>query len=544
MINRLRAAWRAFWGSTSADEPKTGAAVASKPVGSMSWARAALGREPTYEFDPMPGGVRVEYTMPRDLPGVRPATLPQEGDGTNGTVTLAMDSGYKEQLATDSGDPTAWAGLNMGAGFVGPGLAFLGFPFLAELQQITEYRTPCESLATEMTRKWGKLKNSGKKDLTEKITEITQCMDEMQVRERFRWGAYITETFGRSHLFVSIKDQDDDRSRQLPLTEIAKGSLVGFRTVEPYWVTPYSWNATHPERPDFYKPSSWFVLGRKTHATRMLTFIFREVPDLLKPAYSFSGISMTQLMMPYVNRWLRTAKSVNDLINIFSIVTLSTDLQTLLQSDLTGQSNKGLLARLRAFTQTRDNRGIMAINKGTEELAMQNVPLGSLDKLQAQAQEHMATPARMSLLKFFGITPSGLNATAEPEINAQNDYVHAMQEHGFNAHMKVVLILIQQHLYGPTGVEKDLTWEWLNLYEPNGREKAEIRKADADRDGAYIEKNVISPDEVRNRLRMDPESGYDGLEGDAPEPQEWNGGPEPAPGEEEDDEPPSKEKDK
>jgi phage-related protein (TIGR01555 family) len=499
-----------------------------EPRNAWAWTKAALGKEST-GFDPIPGGTRVEYAMPEDLPGVRPAKMPAEGDGNNGTVVLAMDAGGKEQLATDDAfgaTPAAW-GFGQSAA-IGPGLAFLGFPYLAELQQITEYRTPCESLATEMTRKWGKLKNMGKGDLKVKIKEITQCMEEMKVRERFRWGAYIEEAFGRSHLYVSVQGQDDDRNRQLPLTEISKGSLLGFRTVEPYWVTPYAWNATHPEREDFYKPSSWFVLGRKTHATRMLTFIFREVPDLLKPAYSFSGVSMTQLMMPYVNRWLRTAKNVNDLINIFSIVTLSTDLAQMLQQPL--NSPKGILGRVMAFTQTRDNRGMMLINKGTEELTTQNVPLGSLDKLQAQAQEHMATPARMSLLKFFGITPSGLNATAEPEVNAQNDYVHSMQEHGFNANMKVVLILVQMHLYGK--VEADLVWEWLNLYEPNGKEKAEIRKADADRDSVYIEKNVISPDEVRNRLRMDPESGYDGLEGDAPEPQEWNGGPEPAPGEE------------
>jgi uncharacterized protein len=498
--------------ATRLDPPK---AVALKPTPAWGWHKAGLGKEDT-GFDPLPGGVRQEYRLPEDLPGVRPAKMPTEADG----VVLAMDSGYKEQLALDSMDPPAAWGFQGG---IGPGLAFLGFPYLAELQQITEYRTPCESLATEMTRRWGKLKNVGKTNLTEKIKEITHCVDDMKVRERFRWGAYMTESFGRSHIYVSIKDQDDDGSRQLPLTEIKKGSLLGFRTVEPYWVTPYAWNATHPERPDFYKPSSWFVLGRKTHSTRLLTFIFREVPDLLKPAYSFGGIAMPQLEMPYANRWFRTAKSVNDLINIFSIVTLSTDLQSLLQADIAGNSSKGLFARLKAFTQTRDNRGVMAINKATEELSMQNVPLGTLDKLQAQAQEHLATPARMSLLKFFGITPSGLNATAQPEIDAQNDYVHSMQEHGFNANMKLVLMLVQMHLYG--AVEPDLVWEWLNLYEPNGKEKAEIRKADADRDSAYIEKNVISPDEVRNRLRMDPESGYDGLEGDAPEPQEWSDDP-------------------
>src|SRR5262249_32137724 len=150
--------------------------------------------------------------------------------------------------------------------------------------------------------------------------------------------------------------------------------------------------------------------------------------------------------MPYVNRWLRTAKNVNDLINIFSIVTLATDLQNMLQQPV--DSPKSLIARMKAFTQTRDNRGAMLINKGTEELTTQNVPLGSLDKLQAQAQEHMATPARRPLIKMFGITPTGLNATAEPELNVDNDYVHSKQELGFTSHMRVVIILVQMHLYG------------------------------------------------------------------------------------------------
>lgn len=489
-----------------------------KPANSWGWHKAGLGKEST-GFDPLPGGVRVEYSLPEDLPGVRPTKMPRESQSEgDGGVVLAMDSGYKEQLATDApGEPAAWG---FSGGSIGPGLAFLGYPYLAELQQITEYRMPCESLAQEMTRRWGKLKNTGKTDLTKKIVEITKAIDDFKVRDHFRWAAYMTESFGRSHLFVSVKDQDDDHKRQLPLQEIAKGSLLGFRSVEPYWVTPYAWNATHPERPDFYKPSSWFVLGRKTHATRLLTFIFREVPDLLKPAYSFGGISMTQLEMPYVNRWLRTAKNVNDLINIFSIVTLSTDLAAMLQAPI--DSPKSLLNRVKAFTQTRDNRGMMIINKGTEELTTQNVPLSSLDKLQAQAQEHMAAPARRPLIKMFGITPTGLNATAEPELRVDNDYVHAMQESGFTRHMQIVLKLIQMHLYGT--IEDDLAWEWLNLYEPSGKEKAEIRKSDTDRDTALIEKNVVSPDEVRNRLRLDPESGYDGLEGDAPEPQEWSGG--------------------
>jgi hypothetical protein len=183
------------------------------------------------------------------------------------------------------------------------------------------------------------------------------------------------------------------------------------------------------------------------------------------------------------------------------------------------------MKRIQGFTQARDNRGMMLINKGTEELSVTDVSLGSLDKLQAQAQEHMATPARMPLIAFFGITPSGLNATSEGEFQARNKYVKGMQEQGFGKHIERVLHLVQMDLYGE--VDDDLVWEWLPLYEPTGKEIGEIRKADADRDSVYIAANVVSPDEIRDKLRDDPESGYNGLEGDAPPPQEYPDGDDP-----------------
>jgi phage-related protein (TIGR01555 family) len=488
-------------------QPAPTVAKALDDLDAHPWARA---------YRALAGGelARVEYKMPELLPGVRPVKMPPKGDGTGGTALLAMDSGYEEPLAFDNatGQPAAWG---FGAGLAGgPGLAFLGFPYLAELEQITEYRTPAEALSNEMTRRWVELVNLGKDEgKKEKIKEIEARMKELKVCERFREAALKTEWFGRAHLAINIKGEDDDRTRQLPLTEIKKGTLLSFVCIEPYWMTPYSWNSTHPSRPDFYKPQSWFELGKKTHASRSCTFIFREVPDLLKPAYDFAGISIVQLMIPYVTRWLRTAKNVNDLINIFSIVTLATDLQSFLQKP------EEFLKRLQVFTQTRDNRGMMVTQKDKEELSMQNVPLGSLDKLQAQAQEHMATPARMTLIDFFGITPSGLSVTAEPELKARNKYVSGMQTLGFSPNFQRVLELVQMDLYGK--VDDEITFKWVALDEPTGKELGEIRKADADRDKVYLDGNVISPDEIRDKLRKDPESGYNGLEGDAPKPQEW-----------------------
>lgn len=509
-IPKLWARVRGLWHRTPTPTPAQ--VIAQQVIEPLrGWSQSILGRLAAGDT-PEP----TKLVMPELLKGVRGTIYATKEEAKAAGVTLCLDAGIEEELAKDSAGntPAAW-GFNAVA--ASPGLTYLGAPYLAELAQISEYRIPAESLSTEMTRTWGHLvSKSSDPKADDKIKDITADIEKFNLRDLFRQAALKTEWFGRGHLYISVEGQDDDRNRQLPLEELKVGALQGFTCIEPYWLTPYSWNSTHPERPDFYKPQSWYVLGRKTHASRLLTFIFREVPDLLKPAYDFGGISITQLMLPYVQRWLRTAKSVNDLINIFSIVTLATDLQTLLQ--VPADDEKGLLARLQGFTQARDNKGAMLVNKDTEELKIQNVPLSGLDKLQAQSQEHMATPGRMPLIKFFGIVPAGLGSgKAEGEFQAWFDYVHALQELGYRPNLKVALDYIQMNRYGK--VDDDLVWEWNSLWEPTPKEEAEIRKADSERDGAYLDRQVITQDEVRDKLRNDPESGYNGLQGKAPDPE-------------------------
>ena len=75
---------------------------------------------------------------------------------------------------------------------------------------------------------------------------------------------------------------------------------------------------------DWYKPSNWFVMGKGISATRLLTFVGREVPDILKPAYSFGGLALSQMCRPYVENWINTRQAVADIVKAYSIFVLST----------------------------------------------------------------------------------------------------------------------------------------------------------------------------------------------------------------------------
>lgn len=468
--------------------------------------------------------VHREFKAPALMPGVVPTTLPTD-DPANLGAFVALDSEFVA--------PT-YAYANQ----FHCGLGFPGYAYLAELSQRSEYRAPSETIASEMTREFCKLVAKGKgtkgtkdmdgdgdKDKNDKIEQLIEAMEEFKVREMFGKVAELDGQFGRGQIYIDIDygSRNQDETDQLPLVvdaaTIKKGSLKGFKVIEPIWTTPFTYNATDPRQQDFYKPKAWFVLGKRVHASRLLTFIMREVPDILKPAYNFGGLSMTQLMESSVFRWLRTSNSVSDLIHNFSVMVLKTDMTDI----LSGKPDKpgGLLDRAALFIQNRDNQGLTILDKDKEDLGAVNVPLASLDKLQAQSQEHQAAPCHIPLVKLLGVTPTGLNASSEGEIKVFYDFVRACQQKFFNENLNIVLQILQLHLFGE--IDDAISFEWVSLTAPTVKELSEIRKANADTDAVYITNGVISPDEVRAKVNADPDSGYSNLSGDAPNPPDVEG---------------------
>lgn len=390
------------------------------------------------------------------------------------------------------------------------GTGFIGYPRLAELAQISEYRSVSETTANEMTRQWIEIKSVGEEDNSEAIKQIEECYERLNVRDVFRKAIETDGLFGRGQILVQIKDHDGKLANPLLLTEktIAKGSLKALVNIEPMWTTPAPYNAIDPTLPDFYKPKAWYVMAQEIHASRLFTLISRPVPDMLKPAYNFGGVSMTQLMMPYVERWLRTVDSISDLLHSFSLSGIKTDMSAILSGSDDGDTN--IMLRAELYNRLRDNRGLMLLSKDEEEFFQFNTPLSGLDALLAQSQEQMAAPSHTPLVKLLGITPSGLNASTEGEIDVYYDHIRAMQENLLRDPLDKLLKLVQLHLFGK--VNDNITFDFVPLQQMSETELSTIRKSDTDRDVAYIQAGVVSAEEVRGRLASEPDSGYNGID--------------------------------
>ena len=482
---RARKGAKARWAAKP--EPKTRIGMSE----GMAMARSKAAEKPAAP----------RFMPPTIMPGVVP-----KGE----TPAIAMD--YNPGVY-DFANNMAW-----GTSYFTP---FPGYPYLAGLATRAEYRNFADTLSSEITREWIRFKGASDTDGngeaeqdTIRIAQLEQAVKDYNLKDVFKLAAAQDCFFGRAQITINIKGAD----RKLPLVlspkTIKKGTLEGFTCVEAMWTTPSAYNANDPTAPDFYKPREWFLLGQQVHASRIMTIITRPLPDMLKPAYNFSGMSLSQLAEPYVHNWLRTRQSVSDLINNFSITALKTNMGQVLQGQCDGSD---VFARADLFTLTRSNRGLMLLDKESEELDQVNTPLSGLHELQAQSLEQMCTVSRMPAVILTGVSPSGLNASSEGEIRVFYDWISSQQNAFWRHPLEVCIKVIMLDLWGE--IDDTITFEFNPLWQVSAKEESEIRNNNATSAATYIDRGVLSAEEVRENLAADPNSGYSGIDvSDVPEP--------------------------
>lgn len=438
------------------------------------------------------------FTLPEPPPGVIPADKQSE--------KIAQDDALSDYMS-----------FGVNASGLSSGIQWLGYAFLSELAQRPEYRVISETYAKEMTRKWISFETTGDDDKTEKIKEIEEEFRLFGIRDHFRECIMLDGLMGIGHLYIDIDGVKDKRDElELPLIadkrKIKKGEFRGLIRVEPIWTYPATYNANDPLRNDFFRPQSWYVMAKKVHKSRLLTMVSREVPDFIKPIYSFGGLSLTQMSMPYVNNWLETRQSVNQIIDAFSVMVICTNLS----ATLNGGATDMLYARAEMFNNMRSNRGLFMIDKETEDFKNVSASLASLDLLQAQSQEHMASVSQIPLVKLLGVTPSGLNASSDGEIRTFYDNINAIQEAIMRSPLETVLQIIQLNKYGE--IDPEITFNFNPLWQLDEAGEAAVEKTEADVDEQYANMGAVSSEEIRMSLARRRDSRYAGLDLDKPLP--------------------------
>ncbi|WP_273761570.1 DUF1073 domain-containing protein [Aeromonas hydrophila] len=407
-----------------------------------------------------------------------------------------------------TGDSMDYSYLN--GMFANPDTVFMGYASLSSLAQKSENRVACEQSVNEVFRKGFKIKsNDTDSDRSEIINQLEDAFEKMGVEKHLKLLGFNAEAFGQSHLFVKLKGDDVELSRELMInpTKIKKGDLEGFRVIEPIWCYPQGYNAMYPLKADFFQPYAWFVLGELVNASRMKQLVMYPVPDMLKPSYNFGGLSLIQMMLPYVTNWESVRDDIPRIITSFRTYIWSTGMEAYLQD------RREFEKRLDTLVYGKNNHGVLAIDKDDETLQQMNTALTGLADLLSQQQKLLCMPSRLSVTSLTGSQPSGMNASGDGEREAQHENIANKQKNAYKPVLDWILKLVCLSEFGD--FYEDLYIDFNPLDEMSDKEIAEINKLKADTYSVLVGDQIITPEQANAALASDDDSGFNGIKYDA-----------------------------
>lgn len=439
--------------------------------------------------------------------------LPPEtlGKPKDNEVVLAMDScvqnviGHQMQSLSEYAFPK-----------------FLGYGLLSNLQQEGLIRAGVETTADDMTRKFIDIVQEGDTEdeaVEDKIKLLTKDLKTYHVKEAFHEAAIQCGFMGGCLVYIDCGDIADDE-KLTPLSLDGKlfksGSFKGLKVIDPINIYPGVYNTTDPTSPDFFNPKTWFIMGKEYHASRFLYFSQNEAPLLLKPAYNFFGISQTQLCLDYINHFTQNRESAQRLLNKFSLTAWKTDMSQV----LSGGCGDDLQRRAKLMAKYRDNNGIMLLDKETEDIVQLNTPLSGVTDIVQMSLDLLTVVFHQPDVKLFGKNPKGLGGSDAEAIRIYYDYVLGLADKMFSRNIEKILNLLQINRFGE--INEAITYKFNPLWEMSDKDIAELNKLKADTDAINVAAiGAISPEEVRNRLAQDANSGYNGIDvEDVPEEQQ------------------------
>lgn len=432
--------------------------------------------------------------------------------GTPSEARMALDS----QFESDGGYTLLQHSLELGQ--YGAMASFMGYGALQNIAQNGLIRACIETVADDMTRAWiepARAASSGEggSDARKKTEELNAELRRLDLQRVIHDAVSMTGYYGGCLLFLDTGAAGDELAAPLNLDPRVsreagrRGFLRAVRVVDPVNVFPGEYNSTDPLAADYYMPRSWWVLGRRVHASRLVRVVCNEAPLIFRPAYNFLGIPQAQLLWDYVCHFQDNRDAENRLLNRFSTFVFKTAMSDIINGSASDLAQ--LDARMQILARNRSNDGVLAIDKDAEDVVKVETPLSGVADIVRQSLEIVAAMNRTPAVKLLGISPSGFNATGESDLRNYYDHIRSQQEKVIRSPLRAILEVAQISLWGEA--DRGLTFDFCPLSEEDGNAAASARNMRTRNLCELLEHNVLSPEEVRAALIADPGSGLNDL---------------------------------
>ena len=391
-----------------------------------------------------------------------------------------------------------------------PITSFVGYGVLQQIAQQGLIRACIQTVSDDLSRKW--IKIDGCED-PEKKEILENELKKLHIKDLFHKAVTTTGYMGGA--FVFIDTGEDDLTLPLAINdlsaELKDGARVKFVVVDPVNVSPIEYNCIDPLRDDYMRPRMWQVLGKRVHASRLLTFVENQPPMLLKPNYNFLGIPQAQILWDYVMHFNQTRASTARLLEKISLLVVQTDMDAVLSDE---HGIELFDAKMEFLERYRNNDSVFVCDKESEGVMNVQTTIAGCTDVVRQALELIACINRTPAVKLLGISPSGFNATGESDLKNYYDYIASKQEL-YREQIQTIINVIQLVEFGT--IDPAITFKFEPLNEENKASQAMTAQTKIGALTQLVDRQAMSAEELRTAVREDEDLGLSFLDEEMPE---------------------------
>lgn len=353
----------------------------------------------------------------------------------------------------------------------------------------------------------GKKEDSKKKaDLLPKIQAAAERR--YGLSDKLRKLGFNRAGYGTGIAYFVIDGEDPETP--LNLDGIRSGSFRGITIIEPQWCEPLltETNVSDPLSPGWYRPEWYVINGKKVHRSRLFTTLYREAPDDLKPTYNFGGIPLPQMIYERVYSAEKVANEMLELVQTKRTFVMQGNTMEIAKKPRQYEKIYNALSRF------RNNQSIMVVDRTDENFTQMDTSLADTDGITWTLYQLVAGVASIPEYKLYGTAMKGLNSTGEGETKNYLQMLRGMQENVFEPFLRKAYAIICRSDLG-NREKYDIVFNPLSV--PTDAEQAATQGAKSSYYGNLINAGVVSPEEVRQALRQDENSGFTDIAEDLPE---------------------------
>lgn len=330
----------------------------------------------------------------------------------------------------------------------------------------------------------------------ETVPKIQREISRLQIWQSMCKNKKWADLYGGCIAVMQIEGQD--LATPLDIDTVGKGQFKGLTTYDRWQLAPSLLELINsgPELglPQYYDivngnnvndPGQAPLQGQQTqstgrvrvHHTRCIRMIGHELPFFQAQTEMLWGESVLERLWDRLIAFDDATMNVVGLIHRAQLRTVGVDgLRQILA--MGGEAQEALVAQFEMMRQLQSNEGITLLDK-EDMFASTAYSFAGIPDVMIQVGQQLSGACDIPLVRFFGQSPAGMNATGEADIRLYYDGINARQEASFRNPVEMILKVLWRSVTGKAA-PKDLEFTFTPLWQVSATEKATVAKTNTD----------------------------------------------------------------